>query len=94
MVRAVRGPPCSPFRRRSSPSPKGDKAKWPDDIHIPVGDKQAVLKRYNTGNPISEDGLFWHSGRSRDPQAAVCHDQRGHVQLRRELGDSGRRPAR
>jgi len=22
--------------------PEGDKAKWPDDIHIPVGDKQAV----------------------------------------------------
>ncbi|HEY0464425.1 MAG TPA: hypothetical protein VGC79_09465, partial [Polyangiaceae bacterium] len=33
----------------------GDKPKWPDDIRIPMGDKQAVLKRYNSGNPISED---------------------------------------
>ncbi|HEY5374008.1 MAG TPA: hypothetical protein VIK01_09985 [Polyangiaceae bacterium] len=64
--------------------PEGDKAKWPDDIHIPVGDKQAVLKRYNTGNPISEDGLFVPV----DPgsQGAVCPTSVV-VQLRRELGD-------
>jgi hypothetical protein len=64
--------------------PEGDKGKWPDDIHIPVGDKQAVLKRYNTGNPISEDGLFVPV----DPgsQGAVCPTSVV-VQLRRELGD-------
>ncbi|MEO7038308.1 MAG: hypothetical protein ABI548_30340 [Polyangiaceae bacterium] len=64
--------------------PEGDKAKWPDDIHIPVGDKQAVLKRYTAGNPVSEDGLFVPV----DPasQAAVCPNSVV-VTLRRELGD-------
>jgi len=62
----------------------GDKPKWPDDIHIPVGDKQAVLKRYNSGNPISEDGLFIPV----DPgsQASVCSTSVV-TTLRRELGD-------
>ena len=62
----------------------GDKPKWPDDIRIPVGDKQAVLKRYNSGNPISEDGLFIPV----DPgsQASVCSTSVV-TTLRRELGD-------
>ena len=62
----------------------GDKPKWPDDIRIPQGDKQAVLKRYNSGNPISEDGLFVPV----DPgsQAAVCPSD-VLFKLRRELGD-------
>jgi len=62
----------------------GDKPKWPDDIRIPVGDKQAVLKRYNSGNPVSEDGLFVPV----DPasQAAVCPSD-VLFKLRRELGD-------
>jgi len=62
----------------------GDKPKWPDDIRIPVGDKQAVLKRYNTGNPVSEDGLFIPI----DPasQASVCSNSVV-TTLRRELGD-------
>ncbi len=64
--------------------PEGDKAKWPDDLHIPVGDKQAVLKRYNSGNPVSEDGLFVPV----DPasQSAVCPSD-VLFKLRRELGD-------
>ncbi|MEO8904627.1 MAG: hypothetical protein ABI488_19640 [Polyangiaceae bacterium] len=64
--------------------PEGDKAKWPDDIRIPVGDKQAVLKRYTAGNPVSEDGLFVPV----DPasQASVCPNSVV-VTLRRELGD-------
>jgi hypothetical protein len=64
--------------------PEGDKAKWPDDIHIPVGDKQAVLKRYTAGNPVSEDGLFVPV----DPasQASVCPNSVV-VTLRRSLGD-------
>jgi hypothetical protein len=58
--------------------------KWPDDIHIPVGDKQAVLKRYNSGNPVSEDGLFVPV----DPgsQAAVCPSD-VLFKLKRELTD-------
>jgi hypothetical protein len=62
----------------------GDKPKWPDDIRIPVGDKQAVLKRYNSGNPVSEDGLFVPV----DPasQASVCPSD-VLFKLRRELGD-------
>jgi hypothetical protein len=62
----------------------GDKPKWPDDIRIPVGDKQAVLKRYNSGNPISEDGLFIPV----DPatQGSVCSTSVV-TTLRRELGD-------
>jgi hypothetical protein len=62
----------------------GDKPKWPDDIRIPVGDKQAVLKRYNSGNPISEDGLFVPV----DPgsQASVCSTSVV-TTLKRELGD-------
>jgi hypothetical protein len=62
----------------------GDKPKWPDDIRVPVGDKQAVLKRYNSGNPISEDGLFVPV----DPasQASVCSNSVV-TTLRRELGD-------
>ncbi len=62
----------------------GDKPKWPDDIRIPQGDKQAVLKRYNSGNPVSEDGLFVPV----DPgsQAAVCPSD-VLFKLRRELGD-------
>jgi hypothetical protein len=62
----------------------GDKPKWPDDIRIPQGDKQAVLKRYNAGNPISEEGLFVPV----DPgsQGAVCPSD-VLFKLRRELGD-------
>ena len=62
----------------------GDKPKWPDDIRIPVGDKQAVLKRYNSGNPVSEDGLFIPI----DPasQTSVCSNSVV-TTLRRELGD-------
>ncbi len=62
----------------------GDKPKWPDDIRIPVGDKQAVLKRYNSGNPVSEDGLFIPV----DPasQGSVCSTSVV-TTLRRELGD-------
>ena len=62
----------------------GDKPKWPDDIRIPVGDKQAVLKRYNSGNPISEEGLFIPI----DPatQGSVCSSSVV-TTLRRELGD-------
>jgi len=62
----------------------GDKAKWPDDIRIPQGDKQAVLKRYNSGNPVSEEGLFVPV----DPasQASVCPSD-VLFKLRRELGD-------
>ncbi len=64
--------------------PEGDKAKWPDDLHIPVGDKQAVLKRYSSGNPVSEEGLFVPV----DPgsQSAVCPSD-VLFKLRRELGD-------
>jgi len=62
----------------------GDKPKWPDDIRIPVGDKQAVLKRYTSGNPVSEDGLFIPI----DPatQGSVCSTSVV-TTLRRELGD-------
>ena len=62
----------------------GEKTKWPDDIRIPVGDKQAVLKRYNSGNPVSEDGLFIPV----DPasQGSVCSTSVV-TTLRRELGD-------
>jgi hypothetical protein len=62
----------------------GDKPKWPDDLRIPVGDKQAVLKRYNSGNPISEDGLYIPV----DPasQGSVCSTSVV-TTLRRELGD-------
>jgi hypothetical protein len=62
----------------------GDKPKWPDDIRIPVGDKQAVLKRYTSGNPVSEDGLFVPV----DPasQGSVCSTSVV-TTLRRELGD-------
>jgi len=62
----------------------GDKPKWPDDIRIPVGDKQAVLKRYSSGNPVSEEGLFIPV----DPatQGAVCSTSVV-TTLRRELGD-------
>ena len=62
----------------------GDKPKWPDDIRIPQGDKQAVLKRYESGNPIKEEGLFVPV----DPgsQAAVCPSD-VLFKLRRELGD-------
>ncbi len=61
----------------------GDK-KWPDDIRIPQGDKQAVLKRYSSGNPVSDAGLFVPV----DPgsQAAVCPSD-VLFKLRRELGD-------
>jgi hypothetical protein len=77
---ATMQPIATPFLAK----PEGDKAKWPDDIHVPVGDKQAVLKRYSTGNPISEDGLFVPV----DPgsQAAVCPSD-VLFKLRRELGD-------
>ncbi len=77
---ATMQPVATPFLAK----PEGDKAKWPDDIHVPVGDKQAVLKRYSTGNPISEDGLFIPV----DPgsQAAVCPSD-VLFKLRRELGD-------
>jgi hypothetical protein len=73
-------PVATPFLAK----PEGDKAKWPDDIHIPVGDKQAVLKRYNSGNPISEDGLFVPV----DPgsQAQVCPSD-VLFKLKRELTD-------
>ena len=62
----------------------GEKTKWPDDIRIPMGDKQAVLKRYNSGNPVSEEGLFVPV----DPasQASVCSNSVV-TTLRRELGD-------
>jgi hypothetical protein len=62
----------------------GEKPKWPDDLRIPVGDKQAVLKRYNSGNPISEDGLYIPV----DPasQGSVCSTSVV-TTLRRELGD-------
>lgn len=77
---ATMQPVATPFLAK----PEGEKAKWPDDIHVPVGDKQAVLKRYSTGNPISEDGLFIPV----DPgsQAAVCPSD-VLFKLRRELGD-------
>jgi hypothetical protein len=77
---ATMQPVATPFLAK----PEGDKAKWPDDIHVPVGDKQAVLKRYNTGNPISEDGLFVPV----DPgsQAAVCPSD-VLFKLKRELSD-------
>jgi hypothetical protein len=77
---ATMQPLATPFLAK----PEGDKGKWPDDIHIPVGDKQAVLKRYNSGNPVSEDGLFVPV----DPgsQAAVCPSD-VLFKLRRELGD-------
>jgi len=66
------------------PAKEGDKPKWPDDIRIPVGDKQAVLKRYTGGNPVSEDGLFVPV----DPatQGAVCSTSVV-TTLRRELGE-------
>ena len=62
----------------------GEKTKWPDDIRIPVGEKQAVLKRYTSGNPVSEDGLFVPV----DPatQGSVCSTSVV-TTLRRELGD-------
>ena len=62
----------------------GEKTKWPDDIRIAVGDKQAVLKRYNSGNPVSEDGLFVPV----DPasQGSVCSTSVV-TTLRRELGE-------
>ena len=49
-----------------------------------MGDKQAVLKRYSSGNPVSEDGLFVPV----DPasQASVCPSD-VLFKLRRELGD-------
>jgi hypothetical protein len=77
---ATMQPVASPFLAK----PEGDKAKWPDDIHVPVGDKQAVLKRYTSGNPISEDGLFVPV----DPgsQSSVCASS-VLVTLRRELSD-------
>jgi hypothetical protein len=77
---ATMQPVTTPFLAK----PEGDKAKWPDDIHVPVGDKQAVLKRYTTGNPISEDGLFVPV----DPgsQASVCASS-VLVTLHRELSD-------
>jgi len=77
---ATMQPVATPFLVKS----EGDKAKWPDDIHVPVGDKQAVLKRYTSGNPINEDGLFVPV----DPgsQAAVCASS-VLVTLRRELSD-------
>src|SRR5450432_1433018 len=77
---ATMQPVATPFLAK----PEGDKAKWPDDIHIPVGDKQAVLKRYTTGNPINEDGLFVPV----DPgsQAQVCPAD-VLFKLKRELTD-------
>jgi hypothetical protein len=77
---ATMQPVATPFLAK----PEGDKAKWPDDIHVPVGDKQAVLKRYTSGNPVSEDGLFVPV----DPgsQAAVCSSS-VLITLRRELTD-------
>ena len=76
---ATMQPVATPFLAK----PDGD-AKWPADIHVPVGDKQAVLKRYTSGNPISEDGLFVPV----DPasQASVCASS-VLVTLRRELSD-------
>jgi len=72
-------PVPTPFFAKDS-----EKPKWPDDIRIPVGDKQAVLKRYTSGNPISEDGLFIPI----DPctQGTVCSTSVV-TTLRRELGD-------
>ncbi|HEX3777750.1 MAG TPA: hypothetical protein VHV51_24955 [Polyangiaceae bacterium] len=76
---ATMQPVATPFLAK----PEGD-AKWPADIHVPVGDKQAVLKRYSSGNPISEDGLFIPV----DPasQATVCPSD-VLFKLRRELTD-------
>ncbi len=56
-----------------------------------MGDKQAVLKRYNSGNPVSEDGLFIPI----DPasQGSVCSTSVV-TTLRRELGDPRGSPAR
>jgi len=76
---ATMQPVATPFLAK----PEGD-AKWPDDIHVPMGDKQAVLKRYSTGNPVSEAGLFVPV----DPgsQAAVCPSS-VLVTLRRTISD-------
>ncbi|HKO50910.1 MAG TPA: hypothetical protein VJV79_24535 [Polyangiaceae bacterium] len=76
---ATMQPVPTPFFAKDS-----EKPKWPDDIRIPVGEKQAVLKRYNSGNPISEEGLFIPV----DPasQGSVCSTSVV-TTLRRELGD-------
>ena len=76
---ATMQPVATPFLAK----PEGD-AKWPDDIHVPMGDKQAVLKRYSTGNPVSDAGLFVPV----DPgtQAAVCPNS-VLVTLRRTISD-------